>query len=77
MENLEQFAAKAQTQYQIRPPFKQKFRPAEGRAAIEKLLPDLVRQYYQRKTQGSGNPQASRDDGGDDESGEDEGDAEE
>ena len=48
MENLEQFKAKAQTQYQIRPPFNAKFRPAEARALIEKLIPDLVRQYKQR-----------------------------
>jgi len=49
MDNIEQFAAKAQTNYQIRPPFKAKFRPAEARATIEKLIPDLVRQYQQRR----------------------------
>ena len=48
MENIEAYAAKAQTQYQIRPPFKAKFRPAEARAAIEKLIPELVRQHKQR-----------------------------
>ena len=46
MEGIDQkYAAKAQTEYQIRPPFKAKFRPAEARALIEKLIPDLVRQY--------------------------------
>ena len=45
VDDISKFAAKAQTQYQIRPPFKSKFRPAEARAAIEKLIPDLVRQY--------------------------------
>jgi hypothetical protein len=28
--------------YNIRPPFKDKFRAAEAKAIIEKLLPDLV-----------------------------------
>ena len=50
MENIEQFKAKAQTEYQIRPPFKSKFRPAEARALIEKLIPDLVRTHQQRST---------------------------
>lgn len=31
--------------YNIRPPFKDKFRPAEAKAAIEKLIPDLVLTY--------------------------------
>ena len=52
MEDLSKFAAKAQTQYQIRPPFKAKFRPAEAREAIEKLIPDMVRQYQQRNIRG-------------------------
>ena len=63
MENIEQFAAKAQTQYQIRPPFKAKFRPAEARAAIEKLIPELVRTHKQRDTR----QQAIQDDDSDEE----------
>ena len=61
MENLEQFKAKAQTQYQIRPPFNAKFRPTEARALIEKLIPDLVRQYKQRSTKEEVSASAARD----------------
>ena len=32
--------------YSIRQPFKDKFRPAEAKATIEKLLPDSVQKYF-------------------------------
>ena len=37
-------AAKNNSSYQIRPAFKEKFRPAEAKAVIEKIIPDIVRQ---------------------------------
>ena len=72
MENIEQFKAKAQTEYQIRPPFKAKFRPAEARATIESLIPDLVRQYQQRSKPAAAPERNSADSDGneDDEEGE-------
>ena len=36
--------AKHNSSYQIRPPFKNKFRPAEAKAVIEKIIPDTVLQ---------------------------------
>ena len=41
-------AAKNNSSYQIRPAFKEKFRPAEAKAVIEKIIPDIVRQTQQK-----------------------------
>ena len=73
MENLDQFKAKVQTEYQIRPPFKNKFRPAEARATIEKLIPDLVRQYQQRQTKAQAAQQANQEEDEYDEESDEEG----
>ena len=39
-----QIQAKHSSCYQIRPPFKNKFRPAEAKTVIEKIIPDIVLQ---------------------------------
>ena len=51
-QELAQIKAKHNTQYQIRPHFKDKFRPAEAKAAIERILPELVIQEQKRAQQG-------------------------
>ena len=45
-------AAKNTSSYQIRPPFKDKFRPAQAKDAIEKIIPELVKQAQQNAGSG-------------------------
>jgi len=41
-------AATDQANYNIRPPFKDKFRAAEAKAVIEQLIPDIVFKHSSR-----------------------------
>lgn len=41
-------AATDNANYNIRPPFKDKFRAAEAKAAIERVLPDIVFKHSTR-----------------------------